>query len=181
MRNILVSPGDMNQYTQYTFADFWKLNHKQYKLSKLEARDTMRKFAQLVHEEMLNNPDGFKIPRIGTLIIFGIKTDTKISYLSTKEKRVEFRNVKTDRVCYFPTYIWGKNRGKCRFSLLWNIKSTVPLRKKIKQKIDNNDFNHWFILKNRRDAPMYDISPELRKDAYQKRNSKQVKKLNQGS
>lgn len=155
------SPGDYNRYTDYTFADFWKNNRKKYKFKANEAGEILKKFALLVHEEMLTNPDGFRLPsRVGTLIIYGIETDCKDLRRSTKEKRYDLRNLNTNRVVFIPGYIFGKDRGSHTAAILWLYKSTVPLRKKMKQKIDEGNFRHWFVLKRRGDIARYDIPPE---------------------
>lgn len=174
------SPGDYNKYTDFTFSDFWKLNKKKYKgkISWKEARAIMIKFAKLVHEEMLNNPDGIKLPsNVGTLIITGAEGHPKDYKHTTKEKRVEHRNVKTNQVVYSCGYIYGTKRGKCFSSLLWQYRSTVPLRQAIKDRVVEDNFHHWFVLKKKGDLPRYDIPIFIKNELYSKTDSKQTKKL----
>lgn len=158
------SPGDYNKYTDYTFFDFWNQNKNKYKISKARSQEIIRKFGELVHEEMLSNPDGFRLPyRVGTLIIAGVETDCKDVKRSTKEKRLELRNLKTNKVVFFPSYIFGKSRGACYLSLLWRFKSTVPLRRKIKERVDLDMFRHWFVLRKKSDLPRYDIPADIKR------------------
>ena len=158
------SPGDYNRYTDYTFVDFWKANKHKYKFKRKKALEILKKFANLVHEEMLNNPDGFRLPsRVGTLIIYGVRADCKDVRRSTKEKRFELRNLNTDRIVYIPGYIYGKSRGNHTAAVLWQFKSTVPLRQKMKSKIDEGNFRHWFVLRRRGDIARYDIPPEIKR------------------
>jgi tricorn protease-like protein len=158
------SPGDYNRYTDYTFVDFWNQNKNNYKFSRVKALEILKRFANLVHEEMLTNPDGFRLPsRVGTLIIYGVETDCKDMKRSTKDKRFELRNLNTNRIVFSPGFIFGQSRGNHSGAILWKFKSTVPLRQKMKQKIDEGNFRHWFVLKRKGDLPRYDIPPEIKR------------------
>lgn len=156
------SPGDYNKYTDYTFAEFWKQNRKNYKFKVGKAIEVMRKFAQLVHQEVLDNTEGFKLPgRIGTLMMSGSEGQAKDSNRSNKDKTVYHRNVQTNQVIYKVVYMFGSGRGETKTSIVWKFKSTTPLRNAIKQRIDQDKFRHWIVVNYPRDIFRYGINPEI--------------------
>lgn len=153
--------GDYNRYTQYTLDEFWKANKKNYKFKKSEMIKFMRRFAERVHEEMLNNPDGIRLDKVGTFIISGNENDIKDKQRSTKDKPFYHRNIKTNRVIYTVNYIFGKRRGGTMFSFLWKFRTTVPLRQKIKKRIDEDNFRHWYIFEKKDDVKRLGVPVEI--------------------
>lgn len=153
--------GDYNRYTQYTLDEFWKANKSKYKFKKSEMIKFMRRFAELVHEEMLNNPDGIRLDKVGTFIISGNENDTKDKQRSTKDKSFYHRNLKTNRVIYTVNYIFGKGRGGTMFSFLWRFRTTVPLRQKIKKRIDEDNFRHWYVFEKKDDVKRLGVPVEI--------------------
>lgn len=144
--------GDYNAYTQYSLDEFWKLHGKEYSFSRKEMVAFMRKFGELVHEEILKNPDGIRLDKLGTLIISGNENDIKDPVRSTTDKTYYYRNLKTNRVIYTCHYIIGKNKGGTVLSFLWRFRTTVPLRQKIKKAIDDNRHTHWFVFERMNDV-----------------------------
>lgn len=153
--------GDYNRYTQYTLDEFWKANKSKYKFKKSEMIKFMRRFAELVHEEMLSNPDGIRLDKIGTFIISGNENDIKNKQRSTKDKSFYHRNIKTNRVIYTVNYIFGKGRGGTMFSFLWKFRTTVPLRQKIKKRIDEDNFRHWYIFEKKDDVKRLGVPVDI--------------------
>lgn len=160
---MLKSKGDYTRYTCFSWDEFLKKNHKKYSFSRVEANKIMKRFALLCHEEIFQNPEGLKLFRIGTIIISGNPCDKKDPQKSNKDKRMDYRNVKTNQVVYTSKYIYGKGRGKCLLSLLWNFKNTVPFRQRIKKMIDEGKHHHWFVTEKMNDIIMIGIPPERRK------------------
>ena len=72
--------------------------------------------------------------RVGTLIIYGVRTDCKDVKRSTKEKRFELRNQTQIELCFLLDTSLEKSRGNHTAAILWQFRSTVPLRQKMKQK-----------------------------------------------
>lgn len=175
----LISPGDWSRYTCYTWEEFWRANKSKYSLNAVQANKVLRRFAEKVHELILTNPEGVKFP-FGTLFVAGNEMDAKDISKSTKEKRVEYRNIKTNRVVYTVRYIFGQTRGRVYNGFMWRFRTTVPLRKKIKQMIDQDNFRHWYIFDKYGDAPRLGVPAELirtkqeRKNANKTRGNKQT-------
>lgn len=154
------SPGDYNSYSVYTWDEFWKKNRKNYNIGTVDAVNLMRRFAQRVHEIILTNPDGFRF-NFGTLMIAGARGDYKDITRSNREKRIDYRNLKTDKVVYTVRYIYGRGRGRVYTGILWRFRTTVPLRQKIKQMIDEGNFKHWYVFENYGDVPAHEIPVEF--------------------
>lgn len=158
----LLSPGDYNLYTDYTFSDFVEQNIKKYSFGKTHARKLIGRFAKCVHEELMVNIDGFKLPAsIGVLIVSGTVTPPKNSRLSSKNKTIYFRNLNTGGVVYGVSYIWGENRGSCKSSVLWKYKSTVPLRKLLFKTIQEGNYDKWLVFERMKDVCKYDIDKSI--------------------
>lgn len=158
-------PGDYNIYTQYTLDEFWKKHRKEYPFSGKEMRAFMRRFAERVHEELLSNPNGMKLDKLGTLIISGNENDIKDHSRSTDDKVIYHRNIKTNKVIYTAHYIFGKTRGGTVLSFLWRFKTTVPLRQKIKKRIDEGNFRHWFVFNRMNDVKRLGVPVEYRRES----------------
>lgn len=172
---MLKSAGDYNRYSCYSWDEFCKKNLKNYPFKRTQANEILKRFAKLCHEEIYKNPEGLKIFKIGTIIISGAAIDVTDRKRSTQEKRVLFRNVKTNQVVYTSHYIYGRGRGKCLLSLLWKFRNTVPFRRQMKRIIDENKHHHWFVTKNLKDILRIGI------DYDKARSNKSFKKLSQGS
>lgn len=153
--------GDYNRYTQYSLDEFWKLHGKEYSFSRKEMVAFMRKFGELVHEEVLRNPNGMRLDNLGTLVISGNENDIRDDSRSTKEKTFYYRNLKTNRVIYTCHYIYGKTRGGTFLSFMWNFRTTVPLRQKIKKAIDEDNFRHWFVFDKRNSVKRLGVPAEI--------------------
>lgn len=171
--NLIKSPGDYNLYTDYTFVDFWKQNNKKYSFTREQAGAVLKKFAKMVHEEVLNNPDGFRLPsNVGTIIISGNKGFPKDNKRSTPDKIIEHRNVHSDGLVFSCDYIFGLGRGRCYGSLLWRFRTTVPLRKAIQKRVLDNDYQHWLVVDKIKDIIRYDIPAHIPRKGQRKRKIK---------
>lgn len=153
--------GDYNRYTQYSLDEFWKANGKNYSFKKSEMLKFMRRFAELFHEELLRNPDGMRLDKLGTFIISGNQNDIKDKQKSTKSKTIYHRNLKTNQVIYTVNYIFGKNKGGTMFSFLWKFRTTVPLRLKIKKRIDEDNFRHWYVFEKKGDVKRLGVPVDI--------------------
>lgn len=156
------SPGDYNKYTTYTWDEFIKANGKKYKFTRPEATEVIKRFSKRCHDLLLDNADGIRF-NFGTLMVAGMQGDFVDKSRSTKDKPILFRNLKTDRVVYTIKYIFGRERGRVYTGVLWKFRSTVPLRQRMKQIIDQGNHRHWYVFNTLGDVPNIGIPVEYLK------------------
>jgi len=126
----LKSPGDFNRTTTYTWTEFIRAKGKEYSLTKTQASNVIKRFGRRVHDLILENPDGVRFP-FGTLLVAGKQGDAKDRSRSTKDRTIDYRNLKTDKVVFTIRYIYGYERGRVYTGVLWKFRGTVPLRQRI--------------------------------------------------
>lgn len=171
--------GDSKRYTSWTWFNFWKENKDKYPFTASEASQIINRFCRRCHDLILENPDGVRFP-FGTLMVAGVQGDFKNKIKSTKDLRIDYRNLKTNKVVYTVRYIYGLGRGRVFTGLLWKFRTTVPLRQRIKQMIDEGKFRHWYVFDKFKDVPAFGVPTEYVR--YDKARSRfKAKKLNQGS
>lgn len=166
---------DWDRYTSWTWFDFWKENKRKYKMSDPESTKLINRFCKRCHDLVLENPDGIRFP-FGTFMVAGMKGDFKDISRSTKDRRIDYRNLKTDQVVYTIRYIFGKTRGRVYTGVLWRFRTTVPLRQRIKKIIDEGNYKHWYVFDKFGDVPAFGIPIEYLKHDKTPRKRQDVQK-----
>lgn len=153
-----MSSGDYNKYVQYSLPEFWEKNKHKYSFKYDHVQDFMILFAKKVHEQMLENPDGIKLGRLGSFIVYGSEMDAVNQTKSTKDKTLLYRNINTGGIVYSAMYLFNREHGGTFMSFMWKFKSPYPLRTSIKKYIDMKKFRHWFVFRNRYEAAVLKTS-----------------------
>ncbi len=140
---------DIARYTCQTVTETYK---KESGLTKGEHEFIINECSRLIIEELIRSSDGFKLPeRLGTLVIIGSPANTPIKqrHLTTKDKKIIHRNSNTGGIMYKVTYLnKRKSEGRYENSKLFTFRTSVPLRKAIKNSIDRNKTSQWSVLRS---------------------------------
>jgi len=145
--SIFKSKGDINSYTHQTVSLTYR---KETGLTKGEHEFIINECSKLIIDTIVTKNDGFKLPeRLGTLLITGspplvpIKRDN----LYSKDKKIYHRNSNTGGLLFSITYLnKRKSEGRYENCRLFTFRTSVPLRKAIRESIKNNKTSQWTVV-----------------------------------
>lgn len=138
--------GDYDLYKTQLHIVAWydyKEKHNESNLTNLEYRRILMEFCNLVVEEVMNNPDGFKIPNnFGTLQMIGTPAKSKLNYGQKKNLKL----VRTDGYVY--SLKWLRNNYRCKIQKIWyfRFKTGRLIKDKIFESVLKDKFFTWLKL-----------------------------------
>jgi hypothetical protein len=155
-------------YLTNSVDEIWKERPSRWGVTRTEYRHILRVLSELVRNEMVDNPMGFKLPfRFGLMLVHGHRQNSTDLYNSkVYERAVYHRNVHSEGVTFCSVYLYGKDRGRFAGSSLFAFKSGYLLRRAITKRIREDRFEHWLQVEWKRDIKRLNIPAHKQKRFY---------------